>query len=540
MSRHDVIASVPGDEAARLAAIERYKLSGIGREPGFDRIARLTASLFDVPISLVSIVGSEMQCFRGACGLEVWGTPRDVAFCAFAILDSEVTVVPDTLDDSRFVKNPLVAGPPHVRFYAGAPLRLDGHAVGTLCIGDTRPRQLTTADRKHLADLARTVVDLIELRVERFAVEDHHQQLGGERELLKLTVENVSEGVGLFDADLRLMLWNEDFARLLGYPEGAVREGASATELVYPFAEKGYLGPGDPAAIVTAMMTSIQSSDSRHLDLVGADGKTIEFRRRTLGDGRFIATVRDVTTERQIARLKDELVSTVSHELRTPLTAIAGAIGLITAGAAGDLSPKASRLATLALRNAERLTGLVNDLLDVDKLQSGRMRFSFEREDIGKLLSETTEQNEPFAEHHGVGLALQIPNAPVVASIDRARFNQVISNLVSNACKFSPAGSTVQIRLEERGCQALIRVTDKGPGIGAEFRHRIFTRFSQEEGVHQAGHVGTGLGLAISKAIVEMHHGTIELDETYTDGAAFEILLPLASDAIDRLGGDAI
>ncbi|WP_077146301.1 ATP-binding protein [Sphingopyxis sp. KK2] len=526
MSRHDIIARIPGDEALRLAAIERYKLAGIGREPAFDRVARLTANLFGVPIALVSIVGSEMQCFRGACGLDVSGTPRDIAFCAFAILDIDVTVVSDARKDPRFIHNPLVTGPPNLRFYAGAPLRIDGRAVGTLCVADTRPRQFNFQDRKRLADLASTVVDLIELRVERFAAEDHQHQLDNERELLKLTVENVSEGVGLFDADLRLMLWNEDFARLLGYPVGAVTEGAAAAQLVYPVAARGDLGPGDPADIVAAMMASIRSSESRHLDLVRADGMTIEFRRRTLDDGRFIATVRDVTTERQIAHLKDELVSTVSHELRTPLTAIAGSLGLITAGAAGEIAPKAARLATIALRNAERLTGLVNDLLDMDRLHSGRINFSFAVEDLSQVLAEAVEQNEPFAQRNGVALELNAPPLTIMASIDHARFNQVISNLISNACKFSPHGSTVRVSLHARDDRVVVRVTDEGPGIGLDFRQRMFTRFAQEEGVHQAGHVGTGLGLAISKAIIDAHGGTIALDESYTDGAAFDILLP--------------
>ncbi|MBE1529897.1 signal transduction histidine kinase [Sphingopyxis sp. OAS728] len=114
-----------------------------------------------------------------------------------------------------------------------------------------------------------------------------------------------------------------------------------------------------------------------------------------------------------------------------------------------------------------------------------------------------------------------------MASIDYARFNQVISNLISNACKFSPSGSTVRIRLERRDDFAVVRVVDEGPGIGPEFRQRMFTRFAQEEGVHQAGHVGTGLGLAISKAIIDAHGGTIALDESYADGAAFNISLPL-------------
>lgn len=518
---------VPDDESLRLAAIERYKLGGIGREAAFDHVTRLAADLFDVPISLVSIVGSDMQCFRGACGLDSSGTPRDVAFCAFAILDPDVTVVRDASTDPRFADNPLVVGEPYIRFYAGAPLRLGGQAVGTLCIIDSRPRRFSAAERRRLAGLAQTVVDMIELRVERFAGEDHQRALEEERQLLKLTVENVSEGVALFDNQLRLMLWNEDFISLLGYPGGSVSEGAEASDLVAYIAASGALGAGDPAVITSELMRSIRDTESRHIDLVTEDGSTLEFRRKTLADGRFIATLRDVTNERQIARLKDELVSTVSHELRTPLTAISGALGLLGAGAAGALDTKAERLVVLARKNTERLTELVNDLLDMDKLQSGRMGFRFAEEDLATLLSDAVEQHQPFAARHDVEIALTLPAEPVTAPIDRARTFQVIANLLSNACKFSPSGSTVAIALFRKKDRACIRVTDQGPGIGAEFRQRLFTRFAQEEGAHQAGHSGTGLGLAICKAIVDAHHGEISLADTSASGATFEVCLPL-------------
>ena len=518
---------MPEDEELRLAAIERYKLGGIGREAAFDHVTRLAADLFDVPISLVSIVGSDMQCFRGACGLDSSGTPRDVAFCAFAIMDPHVTVVRDASIDPRFANNPLVRGDPYIRFYAGAPLHLDGHAVGTLCIIDSRPRRFSASDCRRLEGLARTVVDMIELRVERFVGEEHRRALDEERQLLKLTVENVSEGVALFDSELRLMLWNEDFVSLLGYPEGAVVEGAGASALVAHIAASGALGAGEPTSITAGLMTSIRESDSRHLDLVTANGNTLEFRRKTLADGRFIATVRDVTNERQIARLKDELVSTVSHELRTPLAAISGALGLLAAGTTGELEAKTDRLVVLAKKNAERLTELVNDLLDMDKLQSGRMRFRFEKEDLASLLSDAVDQNQTFAVRHEVELELVLPAEPLTASVDRTRLFQVVVNLLSNACKFSPPASTVTIELRKKGESACIRVSDEGPGIGAEFRPRLFTRFAQEEGAHQAGHAGTGLGLAICKAIMDAHQGEISLDESCAHGAAFEVCLPL-------------
>lgn len=518
---------IPFDETLRLAAVERYKLTGIGREAAFDHVTQLAADLFDVPMSVVSIVGSDMQCFRGACGLDASGTPRDVAFCAFAILGDEVMVVPDARQDPRFAENPLVTGDPHVRFYAGAPLKMSGgERVGTLCIIDSRPRQLSVADRRRLAALARTVVDLIELRVERFAADDHRRMLTAQRELLKLTVENASEGVALFDGGLRLTVWNEKFVELFGYPPDAVVEGADAQELMLITANRGDLGPGDPRQIVAGLIASIRQRTSREYEIHRA-GRTLHLSRKTILGGRFILTVRDITDERQMARLKDELVSTVSHELRTPLSAISGALGLLAGGTAGELPAKAAHLVNIGTKNADRLMLLVNDLLDLDKLQSGKMSFHFQESDLGALLNDAAEQIQPFAERHGARLRLDCPAQPLRATVDTARLFQVLTNLLSNACKFSPENGEIRLSLTREDGHARITVSDDGPGISPSFRARLFERFAQEDGAHQQGHAGTGLGLAITKAIVDAHHGTIELDPAAGPGATFHVRLPL-------------
>jgi len=527
MNVETVCPPIPVDEPDRLAAVERYKLGGIGREPAFDKVTKFAATLFNVPISLVSVVGSEEQRFRGACGLDASGTSRDTAFCAFAILDPQVTVVSNAAEDPRFANNPLVLGEPFIRFYAGAPLQLDGHAVGTLCLIDNKPRDFGIADRKRLADLAQTVVDMIELRVDRFVNEEHQQRLREERELLKLTVENVTEGVALFDRDLRLILWNEGFVELLGYPPPLIKEGVQALKLVEYVARSGALGEGDPNEIAHALLAPIANTDSRALDLTAPDGRTLEFWRKTLADGRFITTVRDVTTEREMSLLKDELVSTVSHELRTPLSAIAGALGLLENAAQGQLSEKAERLLVLARKNSGRLIELVNDLLDMDKLRSGRMPFRFEQQDARELVIDAMQQNQPYADQHSVTFVLDAPEAPVLAPLDRTRMFQVLTNLMSNACKFSLPASQVHLALQQEQDAVIIRVSDKGPGISPEFRRRLFTRFAQEDGTHQSGKAGTGLGLAICKTIVEAHQGTIALDEKYEGGASFVVTLPL-------------
>ncbi|MCK0533109.1 GAF domain-containing sensor histidine kinase [Sphingobium agri] len=518
---------IPADEADRLQALEHYRLGGIGREQPFDHITQFAADLFDAPMSLVSIVGSDAQCFRGACGIDETHTPRDVAFCAFAILQPEVMVVPDAAKDPRFRSNPLVTGAPHIRFYAGAPLRVaNGQPIGTLCIIDHEPRDFGEQEQKRLAQLARTVVDLIEFRVEGFAAEEHRRKLDDERQLLKLTVENVSGGVAVVDRDLRLMLWNQAFVDLFDYAPDSVTGGRDARDLIRLTAQRGELGPGDPDQIVTGFVESIRTSDSRRLEIQRRNGRILDIRRESIRGGRFIMTARDVTQERQISRLKDELVSTVSHELRTPLTAISGALGLMAGGAAGELPDRAKQLVAIGSKNAERLIHLVNDLLDMDKLQSGKLVFHFEGRELGLLLTEAIEQIEPYAERFGVRLAFERPTDAVVAKVDSNRLCQVMTNLLSNACKFSPSGGTVRVSLQRAGDSAHISVADEGPGISPEFRARLFKRFEQEDGAHQQGHAGTGLGLAISKAIVEAHGGSITLDPETEKGATFRVELP--------------
>ncbi len=230
----------------------------------------------------------------------------------------------------------------------------------------------------------------------------------------------------------------------------------------------------------------------------------------------------------EIIRLKNELVSNVSHELRTPLTSIAGALRLIETGAVGDLTPPIEKLVGIASRNSTRLRALVDDLLTMEKLESHMMEFDRSRIELGALVQAIVMQNEIFASDLGVRLSFQSPGAPIFVETDPARLNQVVTNLLSNAAKFSPTGSEVRVIVDRDAVHARIRVEDDGPGIPQNFRRRLFDRFAQSEQTRQlTNQPGTGLGLAISKNMVEQLGGTITHDEVYDSGAAFEICLPL-------------
>ena len=351
-----------------------------------------------------------------------------------------------------------------------------------------------------------------------------------EREILALTVENVTEGVALVESDFTLVLWNEPFRQHFGYEPGRLRAGINAAELIYETAQRGDLGPGDPGAIVASFVQSIRSAPVRDIEIERANDMALCLHRRELTGGRQLLVSRDVTDERKAARLKDELVSTVSHELRTPLTAIAGALGMVAAGAAGELPEKADRLIKIAQRNSERLIALVNDLLDVDKLRSGKVEYQLEPIDLVELVRASIEQNQTFGEAR-ITIAQELPPAPVFVVSDRFRLLQVLANLLSNAIKFSPLGERVVVRLECDDERACISVIDHGMGVAEEFRHRLFQRFSQQDASATRTHPGTGLGLVITKNIVEQLGGTIVFEPSEPQGATFRIELPLASKA---------
>lgn len=261
--------------------------------------------------------------------------------------------------------------------------------------------------------------------------------------------------------------------------------------------------------------------------------RTYKVESRWVDDGVLLGRMwlfRDVTREKAAARIKDQLVATVSHELRTPLTAIIGSLGLLQGGAAGALTDQSAKLVTMARKNGERLVKIVNDLLDMEKMQSGKMQYTFALVDLGGLIGEVVVQNLPYTQGFGVEVRVEAEDEPVMAIADEGRFAQVLTNLISNAAKFSPRGSEVILRLERRASRARISVIDTGRGISEEFRKHLFARFSQDRESAVTGHPGSGLGLAITRSIVEAHGGTIRLDETTKVGSTFVIELPLATE----------
>ncbi|MBS1303882.1 PAS domain-containing sensor histidine kinase [Loktanella sp. SALINAS62] len=228
----------------------------------------------------------------------------------------------------------------------------------------------------------------------------------------------------------------------------------------------------------------------------------------------------------------DDFVATVSHELRTPLTSVKGALGLALSGAAGPITDKTRSLLDIAHRNVGRLMLLVNDILDLEKMSSGHMAFDMNRADLRDTVAFACEANSTFADEFGVTLDCQIPSEPAMVIFDADRMHQVMTNLISNACKFSHPDGTVRVKLDRKADGAFeISVTDHGIGIPSKAVSSVFDRFNQAGSVHRNRSGSTGLGLAIVKTIIEEHGGTIALSSI--EGVGTTVTVAIAPDKAD-------
>jgi PAS domain S-box-containing protein len=243
----------------------------------------------------------------------------------------------------------------------------------------------------------------------------------------------------------------------------------------------------------------------------------------------FYVQATDVTALKQVDRIKSEFVSTVSHELRTPLTSIRGSLGLIAGGVGGKVPDAVMTLVEIAKNNCERLIRLINDILDIEKIESGKIQLDLRETALKPLLAQALEANEGFGAEKNVSLRLHCPDETLQVLADSDRLTQVVTNLLSNAMKFSPPNETVEVHVSRAGLGVRVEVRDRGPGIPEEFRKRIFQKFSQADSSDTRQAAGTGLGLNISRAIIERLGGTMGFESEAGAGTVFFFELPLST-----------
>lgn len=347
-----------------------------------------------------------------------------------------------------------------------------------------------------------------------------------QRNLLAAALEATDAAVLITDATGRAVYANRRFIRDFGYEPAEVLGRAPF------FVAPGPDGPVPPAAAAelaaamtagshASLETAVRRKDGTPLDveailspIAGEEGSP----------SHFVCVLRDISARKAVERMKSEFVSTASHELRTPLTALRGALGLLQKP--GDLDPRTARLLTIASQNTDRLIRLVSDLLDLDRIESGRLVMELQSVAAADLVEQSVAGVRTLADQAGIQLEAAVEPALVRADPDRAV--QVLTNLLGNAIKFSEPGTVVRVSARREGGLLCFAVADQGRGIPPEQLGRIFDRFVQVDASDARQKGGSGLGLAIARAIVEQLGGRIWVESALGQGSTFYFTLPLA------------
>ncbi|TFY96178.1 response regulator [Ramlibacter humi] len=523
----------PPDEAARLAELHRLHVLDTLAEERFDRITRTAQRMFGVPIALISLIDANRQWFKSRQGITDSQTPRRESFCAHAILQDGPLVITDATADPRFADNPNVTGPLQVRAYAGQQLHGRGGArLGTLCLIDSKRREFSADDLAALRDLAAWA----ELELNIYSIEQATLVAREKEEKLQAILDNAGDGIVTLSAEGAIETFNVAAWAMFG---GSVEViGQSVFDWVAPESRDAVLAAFTGGDIAPGSEGSVR----REVACLRADGSTfpaeiVVTRLRNPKPG-WTLIVRDASERKRVEKMKNEFISTVSHELRTPLTSVRGSLGLVLGGAVGEVPAQARSLLDIAAKNCDRLVRLINDMLDIEKIESGHMRLEMAPQQLLPLAKQAIATTESFAQQFRVQLRLQAEAVDARVMGDADRLTQVLVNLLSNAAKFSPEGGGVDVGLAwADASQSRVRMTvaDRGAGIPPELADKLFGRFVQGDASDARAKPGTGLGLAISKAIVERLGGRIGFEPREGGGTAFFVDLP----ALPRPGAPA-
>ena len=349
--------------------------------------------------------------------------------------------------------------------------------------------------------------------------EVENKRLAFEKDTVDSVMRNVGEGVVVIGNDGNIMMANPAAEKLLG----AQRQAIIGQTLKDSLKEEHslVLSGGSPESI-------------KEIEVVGKDEETRRVLRSSNAvvenqDGRTIGMVSvlsDITKMKEVEQLKSDFVANVSHELRSPLAAIQKNLSLILDQTAGEINANQNEFLSLAKDNVERLTRLINNLLDLSKIEAGKMELKKAKTDLKALLRNAVTAFTGWFNEKGITARLDVPNTPLDLEIDVDKITQVMNNLLSNALKFTPAKGEIRIALNAAAGPIEVSVTDTGIGIAPKDMQRIFNKFEQASANHPIGANGTGLGLPLAKQIVEKHGGSMRVTSEIGKGSTFTFTLP--------------
>jgi PAS domain S-box-containing protein len=529
------------EESRRQGILEELKQLDVASKARFDRITRIARSLFEVPMAGVCCVDSDREWFLSCEGAPGRVAPGAHAFCSQAVLSNETLVVPDARADPRFRDNAMVKEGPGVRFYAGHPIHSqDGSRIGALGIFAFEPRELGRSERSALADLAAMVEDEIRIgdvvRLEHEVDERTAAQKLAEKEHMRffeLSFDLLC--IAGFDGYFKAL--SPSWEKTLGYSLDELKS-KPFVDFVHPEdresteREAAKLAEG---AITIAFHNRYRCKDGSYRWLYWT---SVPDREEEL----LFAVARDFTHRKeaeeelrkakeeaeQASRAKSDFVASMSHELRTPLNSIIGFANVLMADKASGLQDKGKNYLERIRANGEHLLLLINQVLDLAKVEAGRIEVELEATDLTSLVESVIAEFEGQIGDREVELRMELPTSLDQIVTDPQKLRQVLINLLANALKFTKEGSiTVRVHADsETNKPVVLEVEDTGIGIPEERLGSIFESFEQLDSGTSRSFEGTGLGLAISKSLCELLECRLTVESEVGKGSTFRIEFP--------------
>ena len=512
-------------EGSRVDMVRTFGLLDQARPVQHDEVAALARDLTQSCSALVTLIDAERVFFSGAASFAGTEACRWTSFCTHVISSPEDTTwVADAREDFRFIQNAAVVGSPHIRFYAGAPIIVNGYAVGTVCVFDPEPRPFDPATASLLSRLARIVAEDLASR--------HREQS------LRTALSASADALIDCDGDGLISGWSDGAEALFGF--SAAEALGQDIDLIIPLEQRAAHHRGFEQWRLQGVARL-----GRRIDLRACckDGSLVDIElwmsvAHVRGVPHIHANIRDIS-ERvvQAAALKNAIVdaeaaneakttflTNMSHELRTPLNGVVGVVDLLERS---PLTDHQRELTSIIKGSSDQLGKLIGDILDLARIESGELVLSEAPMSIDEIVSSVVGISQLVGQEKGVSVSYEMaPGLPQHVAGDALRLKQVLGNLVSNAVKFTEAGS-VCVRVDHHEKNFRFEVRDTGIGFDPAQREAIFARFQQADGTITRRFGGSGLGLSISRELVAAMGGELACDATPGRGATFWFVLPL-------------
>ncbi|MBL8708984.1 MAG: PAS domain S-box protein [Rhodospirillaceae bacterium] len=531
-------------ERQRLDSLWRREILDSEPEPCFDDLTILASEVCDTPVSVMSLVDRDRLWFKSRVGIALTEIPREGSFCEYTIRTDGVFVVEDLAADPRFRDHPLVAGPPHLRFYAGAQIASGcGLALGTLNVMDFKPRHLTDRQLAALRRLAAQGSGQIELRS---LARDLEAEIASNTEALRATEAKLR--AFLLNAPINMSVKDSDGRFLMVNPAVEKFFGVAMADLIGR--RTGDVADAETTATIEAMEAAVRATarpvlrENRYLwrgiecwfqdikfpirdeqgVLIAIGGIGVDITASKVAQEELIEAKEHAEAANQA---KSQFLANMSHELRTPLNAILGFSEIISHQAIGPVDAERIRgYAADIHTSGQLLMKIINDILDLAKIEAGRVTLVDSPCDLGEIVRTTLNLVGNAAATRNLRLTNALAgNLPMLRADERA-LTQVLLNLVNNAIKFTLPGGEITIEASLVTDGLALSVTDTGIGIAAEDIPLVFTAFGQVEDAFIRGHEGAGLGLPIARALVEMMDGKLDLHSRVGIGTRITIWLP--------------